>query len=89
MEQTQVVTLISDAIHTILIVSLPLLMTAMIIGIVISIFQAATQINEQTLSFVPKLFGILLAMLIFGGWMLSSLTDFMTRVFSYINSVVR
>ncbi len=89
MEQTQVVTLISDAIHTILIVSLPLLLTAMIIGIVISIFQAATQINEQTLSFVPKLFGILLSMLIFGGWMLSTLSDFMIRVFSYINGMGR
>ncbi len=86
MEQTQVLGLITDALHTIMIVSLPLLLTAMVIGIVISIFQAATQINEQTLSFVPKIFGIFAAMLIFGGWMLTTLTDFAARVFSYINA---
>jgi flagellar biosynthesis protein FliQ len=88
-EQTQVVGLMTDAIHTIMLVALPLLLTAMVIGIVISIFQAATQISEQTLSFVPKIIGIMVAILIFGGWMLSTLTDFATRVFSYINVVVK
>ncbi len=86
MEQTQVLSLITDAIHTIMMVALPLLLTAMVIGIVISIFQAATQINEQTLSFVPKIFGIFAAILIFGGWMLTTLTDFTMRVFSYISA---
>lgn len=89
MEQTQVITLITDAIHTIMLVALPLLLTAMVIGIIISIFQAATQISEQTLSFVPKIIGILVAILVFGGWMLSTLTDFTTRVFSYITTVVK
>ncbi len=89
MQQTQVVTLVADAIQTLMKVALPLLITAMVIGIVISIFQAATQINEQTLSFVPKLVGIFIVLLVFGGWMLSTLSDFMIRVFSYANTVVK
>jgi len=89
LEQTQIIRLITDAIQTIMMVALPLLLTAMVIGIVISIFQAATQINEQTLSFVPKIIGIFVAILLFGGWMLTTLTDFTTRVFSYINTVVK
>ena len=89
MQQSQVVTLVADAIQTLMKVALPFLITAMVIGIVISIFQAATQINEQTLSFVPKIFGIFIVMLVFGGWMLSTLSDFILRVFSYINTVVK
>ncbi len=84
MEQGQVVAAMSDAISTILTVSAPMLIVAMVVGVIISIFQATTQINEQTLSFVPKIIAIFLAILLFGGWILTSLTEFTTRLFGMI-----
>lgn len=72
-----------DAIFTILKVSLPPILVGLVIGIIISIFQAASQINEQTLTFVPKIIGILLALLLFGGFMLNNLTDFALRMYDY------
>ncbi len=76
-----------DAIFTILKVSLPPILVGLVIGIIISIFQAASQINEQTLTFVPKIIGILLALLIFGGFMLNNLTDFTFRMYEYAVTV--
>ncbi|NLT17253.1 MAG: flagellar biosynthesis protein FliQ, partial [Clostridiales bacterium] len=73
MEQGQVIQVAQDAVVTILSVAAPLLGIALVIGVVVSIFQATTQINEQTLAFVPKIVGVFLALLIFGGWMLSAL----------------
>ncbi|MEI7567904.1 MAG: flagellar biosynthesis protein FliQ [Alcaligenaceae bacterium] len=61
-------------------ISAPLLLVALIIGLIISIFQAATQINEQTLSFIPKLVGILLALVVAGPWILSVLSDYLREV---------
>ena len=89
MEQTQIIKVIADAVNTILMVSAPILIVAMVVGIIVSIFQATTQINEQTLAFVPKIIAIFLAILIFGGWMLTHLTNFTTGLFSYINTVVK
>ena len=60
----------------------PILIISMVVGIVISILQAATQIHEQTLTFVPKLIVIGLIMIILGGSMLENLQDFMTRIFT-------
>jgi flagellar biosynthetic protein FliQ len=88
MEQGQVIQVATDAVVTILSVAAPLLGVALVIGVVVSIFQATTQINEQTLAFVPKIVGVFLALLIFGGWMLSSLTDFATRIFGYASTMV-
>lgn len=64
--------------------SAPLLLTALIIGLLVSIFQAATQINEQTLSFIPKLVAMIGALAFAGPWMISMFTDFMRRVFESI-----
>ncbi len=61
-------------------ISAPLLLVALIIGLIISLFQAATQINEQTLSFIPKLVGILLALVVAGPWMLSVMSDYLREV---------
>ena len=88
MEQGQVIQVASDAVVTILSVAAPLLGVALVIGVVVSIFQATTQINEQTLAFVPKIVGVFLALLIFGGWMLTSLTDFASRIFGYASTMV-
>jgi len=70
------------AMETTLMVSAPLLIVALVIGLIVSIFQAATQINEATLSFIPKLLGILLMLLIAGPWMLSVLVTYMRVMFS-------
>lgn len=72
-----------DAIRTVLMVSLPMIGIALAIGLIISIFQAATQVNEQTMTFVPKMVGILIVLLVFGGFILSNLTEFTNRMFSF------
>ena len=72
------------AMETLLMVAGPLLLVALAIGLVVSIFQGATQINEATLSFIPKLVGIMLAIVIGGPWMLTVLLDFMRRTLTGI-----
>ena len=88
MEQAQVASVMQDAILTVITVSAPMLIVAMVVGVVISIFQATTQINEQTLAFVPKIIAIFLTILIFGGWMLTTLSEFIHRMFDYITTIV-
>jgi flagellar biosynthetic protein FliQ len=70
------------AMEVTLLVAAPLLLTALIIGLIVSIFQAATQINESTLSFIPKLVGIMAVLIIAGPWILSVLIDYMQEVFT-------
>jgi flagellar biosynthetic protein FliQ len=76
------------AMEVTLMVAAPLLLVALVIGLVVSIFQAATQINEQTLSFIPKLVGIFIALVLAGPWMLSVMTDYMRNVFSGIPQLI-
>lgn len=68
-------------------VSAPLLISALITGLLVSIFQAATQINEMTLSFIPKLMVMFLVMVLAGPWMISVMTDYMQRLFTSIPSL--
>lgn len=89
MSQSEVITVMRDAIYTILTVAAPMLIVAMVVGLIISIFQATTQINEQTLAFVPKIVAILLVIVLLGGFMLSQLTDFTTRMFENINTMLK
>jgi flagellar biosynthetic protein FliQ len=77
-------TLGQQALEITLMVSAPLLLTALIIGLIVSIFQAATQINEMTLSFIPKLVGMFGVLIISGPWMIGILLDYMTRLYSSI-----
>jgi flagellar biosynthetic protein FliQ len=89
LEQAQIIKVIQDAVNTIMMVSAPMLIVGMVVGIVVSIFQATTQINEQTLAFVPKIIAIFVALLVFGGWMLTNLTDFTNRIYGYINTMLK
>lgn len=73
-----------QAIEMMLILAGPLLLSALLIGLVISIFQAATQINEQTLSFIPKLLGIFVVLIVAGPWMLQMMVDYIRRLFESI-----
>ena len=89
MEQAEIITVMQDAVTTILTVAAPIMIVAMVVGAVISIFQATTQINEQTLAFVPKIVAILLVLLVFGGMMLSNMTEFSTRMFGYATTMLK
>ena len=71
-----------DTIYTIVITSAPLLIASLVIGLIISIFQTVTSIQEQTLTFVPKILGIFVTMLICGSWMLNNMTSLIERLWS-------
>ena len=88
MTPTTVIELGRQAIEVTLMVSAPLFLAALVTGLVISIFQAATQINEMTLSFVPKLVAIFVTLVLAGPWMLTLLTDFMRRLFESIPAMI-
>ncbi len=79
-----VITIGQQAIEMTLMISAPLLLTALVIGLVVSIFQAATQINEMTLSFIPKLLGIFMVLILTGSWMINMMVDYIQRLFSNI-----
>ncbi len=85
--QGEIIQVIQDGVYTILIVSAPMLVIGLVVGLIISIMQATTQIHEQTLAFVPKIVAIFVALIIFGGFMLTSLTEFTQRIFAYVNSL--
>lgn len=89
LSQTEILSVMKQAVYVVLMASMPMLGAALIIGVLISIFQATTQINEQTLSYVPKIIGILLALVIFGGWIISMLMDFTTDLYMAINTMLR
>ena len=84
MTPESVMTLGRQALELTLMVSAPPLLAALIIGLVVSIFQAATQINEMTLSFIPKLIGMFVVLIITGPWMVSMMVDYIQRLFSSI-----
>jgi len=88
MTPESVVTLGRQAMEVTLMVSAPMLLVALGIGLIVSIFQAATQINETTLSFIPKLVGIFVALVLAGPWMLSVMLDYMRQVFSNIPGMI-
>ena len=89
MDQSVLTEIMHDAVMTIITVGAPLLLSALIIGVVISIFQATTQINEQTLIFIPKIIGMLLVLLLLGDWMLTRLTGYTMGLFEKINTLVQ
>lgn len=72
------------AVETVLLASGPMLITALVVGLIISIFQAATQINEQTMTFIPKIVAVFVTLLIFGPWMMNLLITFTTGIITSI-----
>ncbi|MCR4568350.1 MAG: flagellar biosynthesis protein FliQ [Pseudobutyrivibrio sp.] len=82
MTEGQVLDIIRDSIYTLLMVSLPLLLVSLIIGLVVSIFQTVTSIQEQTLTFIPKIVGVFAALMFFGPWMLTVLTEYITDLWT-------
>jgi flagellar biosynthetic protein FliQ len=88
MTPESVMTIGQQALELTLLVSAPPLLAALVVGLLVSIFQAATQINEMTLSFIPKLLAMFVVLLISGPWMIGMLLDYMTRLFSSIPYMV-
>lgn len=84
MEQL-VLDIMSDAVMMIIKGSLPILLTGLIVGLVVSIFQTATSIQEQTLAFVPKIIAVFMAIILFGTWIMNMLTHYTTTLFSSFN----
>jgi len=82
---TFVVALIREALTTVLLVSAPMLGVGLLVGLVISIFQATTQIHEQTLTFIPKILAVLAAIIFFGPWMLHTLLTFSDKILGNLN----
>ncbi|ADY73877.1 flagellar biosynthetic protein FliQ [Desulfurobacterium thermolithotrophum DSM 11699] len=85
----QVITLGQKMLEIALLVGMPVLLTTFLVGIIISIFQAATQIHEMTLTFIPKIVAALLALFIFGSWMLIKLIDYTKENFQFLINVVK
>ena len=83
-----IIELVQQALQVTILVSAPLLLAALVTGLVVSVFQAATQINELTLPFIPTLFAIFAAAVLAGPWMLGLLVDFTRRLFSAIPSFI-
>lgn len=77
-----------QAIEVTLILAAPMLITALIVGLIISIFQAATQINESTLQFVPKLVAMFAVLIVFGPWMIEYVMDYIQRLFNSIPQLI-
>lgn len=88
MSQLTVIQIAEDAIWTVLLVSGPLMLVALITGLIISIFQATTSIQEQTLSFAPKIIAVLMAIVFFGPWMLSKMTQYLQSIFDNLTRYI-
>ncbi|MBC5635975.1 flagellar biosynthesis protein FliQ [Ornithinibacillus sp. BX22] len=83
-----VLSLAEKGIYTVLLITGPLLILALAVGLLVSIFQATTQIQEQTLAFIPKIVAVLVGLLFFGPWMLSTLVEFTADLFQNLNRFV-
>ena len=88
MTSDTVLTLGAGALQLTMLLAAPLLVTALVVGLVVSVFQAATQINEMTLSFIPKLLAMFVVLVVAGPWMLSLIVDYMQRLFTSIPQMI-
>ncbi|MBM0065143.1 flagellar biosynthesis protein FliQ [Alkalicoccobacillus gibsonii] len=88
MSQEFVIGIAENGVWTVLLVAGPLLIIALVLGLLVSIFQATTQIQEQTLAFIPKIVGVLVALIVFGPWMLGQITNFTYQIYSNLHRFI-
>ena len=88
MTPESVVTIGQQALTVMLLLAAPLLLTSLVVGLIVSVLQAATQINEMTLSFIPKLLGTLVALVVAGPWMMTFFVDYVRRLFESIPGAI-
>ena len=82
MTEGQVLDIAREALYTIIICAAPMLLISLVVGLIVSIFQTVTSIQEQTLTFVPKIICVFIGMMIFGSWILTNLTEFINTLWS-------
>lgn len=85
----ELVTLLQDGVSQILLLASPILVVALVVGLIVAIFQATTSIQEQTLTFVPKLVAILAMVALLGGWMFTTLEEYTIDIFQMISNITR
>lgn len=88
MDSSQVFTIGQNALYMLLMVSAPMLLVVLVVGVLVSVFQAATQINEATLSFVPKMVAAVAVMALMGPWMMTTLVDYVRELLLMIPKMV-
>lgn len=88
MTERDVIAIAQQAIYTGLIIATPILGFGLVVGLLVAIFQATTQINEQSLVFIPKILTVVVVILIFGPWMLQKITDFTLQLYDSINNLI-
>ncbi len=88
MDAQSVITLAQQALYTAVLLSAPMLLASLLVGLVVSILQAATQINEMTLTFIPKMLAMIATLLIAGPWMITFFVDFLRRLYESIPSTI-
>ena len=84
-----IVMIASDALYTIIITGAPVLLISLVVGLIVSIFQTVTSIQEQTLTFVPKILAIFASLLVFGHWMMNNMVEYMTRLWADFTVYIR
>lgn len=89
MNEDVVLSLGRDAIWTTVLIASPLLIASLVVGLVVSIFQAVTQINEATLTFIPKMLAIVVMMIVLAPWMTQMMTSYTTELFTSLPNYVR
>jgi len=89
LSQGQVIDIAQEALFTILKLCAPMLGLGLVVGLIVAIFQATTQIHEQTLVFVPKILAVIVAIIIFGPWMLNLIVDFTNQLYGSIGTLIQ
>lgn len=89
MDESNIIYLAQEALKILIYVSAPVLIISMVVGLIVSIFQATTQIQEQTLTFVPKILSVIAAIALFGSWMLRVLIEYFQSIFININQFIK
>jgi flagellar biosynthetic protein FliQ len=89
MDQDTVINIAQHALLIVIYVSAPMLGLSLFVGLAVSIFQATTQIQEQTLAFIPKILAVIIAIAVFGSWMLKTLVEYTQDLFLNINQYIK
>ncbi|MEX2446358.1 MAG: flagellar biosynthesis protein FliQ [Dehalococcoidia bacterium] len=89
MNDASVIAIAQDALMTTLLVSAPILIVSLVVGMLVSVFQAMTQINEVTLTFVPKILGVFAVTAVTGPWMIGTMVDYTTRLFAALPTLAQ
>lgn len=89
MTQTEVIHICREALMMIVVLASPGLLVAMFVGLLVGIFQATTQIQEQTLAFVPKIIAVFVTLIVISGWLINVMISFANRIYAHIPNIVR